>query len=98
MSLHTTQSNATFRRIGSSGTSKIGDSDRCNMADALATYWRRVSILLTVAVYKRIAKITQFHESYVILEKSASHVFFIFYSKNRLAHLFYVAGSDRCVP
>ena len=48
-------------RIGSSGTSQNGDPNRSNMADALATYWRRVSIPITAAVSNCVAKMTQFN-------------------------------------
>ena len=47
-------------RIGSSGTSQNGDPIRSNMVDALAMYWRRVSIRITAAVSKCVAKMTQF--------------------------------------
>ena len=47
-------------RIGSSGTSQNGDPNRSNMADALATYWRRVSIPITAAVSNCVAKMTHF--------------------------------------
>ena len=46
-------------RIGSSGTPQNGDPNRSNMADALATYWRRVSIRITAAVSDCLAKMTQ---------------------------------------
>ena len=47
-------------RIGSSGTSQNGDPNRSNMADALATYWRRVSIRITATVSNCVAKMTHF--------------------------------------
>ena len=48
------QWNKTFRRIGSSGTSQNGDPNRSNMADALATYWRRVSIWILQPIYRTV--------------------------------------------
>ena len=49
--------NGTRRSIGSSGMSEnIGS----NVADALATYWRRIYIQITAAVSNCVAKMTQF--------------------------------------
>ena len=65
------QWNATFRRIGSSGTSQSGDPNWSNMADALAMSWRRVSIQITTAVSNFLAKKDAIACEYdVILQKS----------------------------
>ena len=67
------QWNATFRRIGSSGTSQNGDPNWSNMADALATYWRRVSIWITAAVSNCVAKMMQFLVNLISFYRNRLH-------------------------